>query len=74
MIRIDFEKPIFNEWIVAQVKPDGHLETVGLLTRCIDCVHYKGMAECDLIGECGGTDFYCKWADRKDLAGWDEEK
>lgn len=34
--------------------------------RCKDCKHYQGLAECELIGECGGTDFYCGWAERRE--------
>lgn len=35
--------------------------------RCLNCVYYKGLAECELIGDCGGTDFYCGWfADKSD--------
>ncbi len=29
--------------------------------RCLECKNYEGLAECSLIGDCGGTDFYCGW-------------
>lgn len=34
--------------------------------QCKDCKHYLGLAECRLIGECGGTKFYCGWSERKE--------
>lgn len=36
------------------------------VVRCIDCENYRGLAECQLIGDCGGTDFFCAWGKRKD--------
>lgn len=38
---------------------------VGELIRCKDCQYYLGLAECEMIGFCGGTNFYCGWGKRK---------
>lgn len=38
------------------------------VVRCKDCIHYKGLAECDVIGECMGTDGYCAWGERREDA------
>ena len=36
------------------------------VVRCKDCIHYKGLAECDVIGDCMGTDGYCAWGERRE--------
>ena len=35
------------------------------VVRCKDCIHYKGMAECECVPECGGTMWFCAWGERK---------
>ena len=35
------------------------------LITCKDCKHYIGLAECGLIGPCGGTDWYCGYAEKE---------
>ena len=36
------------------------------VVRCKDCKHYKGLAECEVIGDCMGTYGFCAWGERKD--------
>lgn len=33
--------------------------------RCVECEHYEGLAVCELLGECGGTDWICGWFEPK---------
>jgi hypothetical protein len=35
------------------------------VVRCKDCEHYQGLAECEIIGTCMGTNGYCAWGKRK---------
>lgn len=35
------------------------------VVRCKDCIHYKGMAECECVLESGGTMWFCAWGERK---------
>ena len=35
------------------------------LGRCLDCRNYEGLAVCKLIGDCGGTNFFCGWFEPK---------
>lgn len=43
-----------------------HAERVQELIRCKDCKFYKGLAVCMIHGEkCGGTNYFCAWAERK---------
>jgi hypothetical protein len=35
------------------------------VVRCKDCIHYKGMAECECVSESGGTMWFCAWGERK---------
>jgi len=37
------------------------MKRVRLVGRCLDCKHYEGLAECEIIGACGGTDWFCGW-------------
>lgn len=35
-------------------------------TRCKDCKHYIGLAECEFVGHfSGGTDYFCADGERK---------
>lgn len=34
--------------------------------RCVGCKYYKGLAECELITECGGTNWFCGWFEPKE--------
>lgn len=34
--------------------------------RCVECTHYKGLATCEYLGECGGTNWICGWFDRRE--------
>ena len=35
------------------------------VVRCKDCVHYLGLAECELLeNKCGGTMFFCMYGER----------
>lgn len=34
------------------------------VVRCKDCIHYKGMAECECVPESGGTMWFCAWGER----------
>ena len=29
--------------------------------RCVECSHYEGLAVCEFLGDCGGTDWICGW-------------
>ena len=33
--------------------------------RCLECNHYEGLAECEYLGNCGGTDWICGWFEPK---------
>lgn len=33
--------------------------------RCVECEHYEGLAVCELLGDCGGTDWICGWFEPK---------
>ena len=33
--------------------------------RCVECEHYAGLAVCELLGDCGGTDWICGWFEPK---------
>ena len=36
--------------------------------RCLECNHYEGLAECEYLGNCGGTDWICGWFEPKESA------
>lgn len=36
------------------------------VVRCINCKHYEGLACCKLIGDCGGTNWFCGWGEPKE--------
>lgn len=52
---------------------DRHIEEIRNLpatdvqpvVRCINCKHYEGLACCKLIGDCGGTNWFCGWGEPK---------
>ena len=56
--------PTWNEVYnaIKEIPPVDAVEVV----RCKDCIHYKGMAECECVPECGGTMWFCAWGERKD--------
>lgn len=33
--------------------------------RCVECEHYEGLAVCEFLGDCGGTDWICGWFEPK---------
>ena len=33
--------------------------------RCVECAHYEGLAVCEFLGDCGGTDWICGWFEPK---------
>lgn len=35
------------------------------IVRCINCKYYEGLACCKLIGDCGGTNWFCGWGEKK---------
>ena len=39
---------------------------VVMVARCKDCKHYKGLAECNILGECMGTNGFCSWGEREE--------
>lgn len=36
------------------------------LVTCKDCKYYQGLAECKLIGKCGGTYWWCGYGEKKE--------
>lgn len=36
--------------------------------RCVECAHYQGLAVCEYIGDCGGTNWICGWFEVKEAA------
>lgn len=34
--------------------------------RCVGCKYYNGLAECELLSECGGTNWFCGWFEPKE--------
>lgn len=36
------------------------------VVRCINCKYYEGLACCKLIGDCGGTNWFCGWGEPKE--------
>lgn len=34
--------------------------------RCVGCKYYNGLAECELLAECGGTNWFCGWFEPKE--------
>lgn len=49
---------------LVQAEKDGRLH----IGRCIECKQYDGLAVCKLIGDCGGTNFYCGWFESREEA------
>lgn len=47
---------------LVQAEKDGRLH----IGRCIECKQYDGLAVCKLIGDCGGTNFYCGWFESRE--------
>lgn len=41
-------------------------EDVQPVVRCINCKYYEGLACCKLIGDCGGTNWFCGWGEPKE--------
>lgn len=37
--------------------------------RCVECTHYEGLAVCEFLGDCGGTDWICGWFEPKKAEG-----
>lgn len=33
--------------------------------RCVECEHYEGLAVCEFLGDCGGTNWICGWFEHK---------
>ena len=48
---------ILNSIPAADVQP---------VVRCINCKYYEGLACCKLIGDCGGTNWFCGWGEPKE--------
>ena len=46
---------------MAQADREGKIH----IGRCLDCRNYEGLAVCKLIGDCGGTNFFCGWFEPK---------
>lgn len=47
--------------------------------RCVECAHYEGLAVCEYLGDCGGTNWICGWfepkkSDEAALKGEQDEK
>lgn len=42
------------------------LNDVQPVVRCINCKYYEGLACCKLIGDCGGTNWFCGWGEPKE--------
>lgn len=36
--------------------------------RFVECAHYEGLAVCEFLGDCGGTDWICGWFEPKKAA------
>ena len=51
------EKVAKREWNTRPAPPIG---------RCGGCNHYNGLAECELLAECGGTNWFCGWFEPKE--------
>ena len=43
-----------------------HAADVQPIVRCINCKYYEGLACCKLIGDCGGTNWFCGWGEPKE--------
>ena len=41
-------------------------EYVQDLVRCKECKYYLGLAECEIVTECMGTDGFCSYGERKE--------
>lgn len=39
------------------------MDDVQPVVRCINCKNYEGLACCKLIGDCGGTNWFCGWGE-----------
>ena len=48
---------IIDNYPAADVQP---------VVRCINCKYYEGLACCKLIGDCGGTNWFCGWGEPKE--------
>ena len=55
--------PTWNQAV--QIVEDFHAADVQPVVRCIKCKYYKGLACCKLIGDCGGTNWFCGWGEPK---------
>ena len=61
--------PLFD--LVEQYGITGVIESfptadVQPVVRCINCKYYEGLACCKLIGDCGGTNWFCGWGEPKE--------
>ena len=36
--------------------------------RCVECSHYEGLAVCEFLGDCGGTNWICGWFEPRQAA------
>ena len=36
--------------------------------RCVECSHYEGLAVCEFLGDCGGTNWICGWFKPREAA------
>lgn len=36
--------------------------------RCVECAHYEGLAVCEFLGDCGGTNWICGWFEPRKAA------
>lgn len=46
---------------LVQADREGHVH----IGRCLECKHYEGLAECEYLGGCGGSDWICGWFEPK---------
>ena len=56
--------PTWNQAV--QIVEDFHAADVQPVVRCINCKYYEGLANCKLIGDCGGTNWFCGWGEPKE--------
>ena len=46
---------------IIEADREGHVH----IGRCLECKHYEGLAECEYLGGCGGSDWICGWFEPK---------
>ena len=59
ILRSDYDLDRLRELVEADREGKCHIG------RCVECAHYEGLAVCEFLGDCGGTNWICGWFEPK---------